>query len=427
MRKNRFGLLLGFIFLAASIHAQDISSPFSRFGLGNLYGENISAQQQGMGGISMGIDDPFIINPANPASYGTFKTQSFNFQAAMVADFGSLKTTQNSEPYNYVTLGHIVMGFPVTKWWRASFGAMPYSKTGYDVIYNFDVPGYSSMTSERWGQGGLTRVYWGNGFNLTHNFRIGFNVSYVFGNEHYYNMVYQPDSVAVFGTKTEQYLKIGNLMYDWGLQYDIHFKNKKGRKLTLGAVFSNKTNSTANGYWLSTSLTGGYGSTPGVVKDTLQYIPNKKGTILIPAHYGVGFTLSQAGSWLVGADLEWQNWNQYRIFGQPDSLQQSFTIAIGGEFTPKHTSISHLGKRMTYRLGARYEKSALLLNGVSINEFAVTGGVKFPFKRKASNINIGFEVGSRGTVQNSLIRNGFFDFTFGINIVQDWFFKRKYR
>ncbi len=425
MRKNRFVLLLGFIFLAVSMYAQDISSPFSRFGLGNLYGENISAQQRGMGGISMGIDDPFIINPANPASYGTFGTQSFNFQAAMVADFGSLKTTQNSEPYNYVALNHVVMGFPVTKWWRSSFGAMPYSKIGYDVTNDINVPGYGSMRSERWGQGGLTRVYWGNGFNLTNNLRVGFNIVYVFGNIHYYNIVYSPDSVAVFGTKTEQYLKVGNLMYDWGLQYDIHLK--KGRKLTLGAAFTNKAKLPANGYWLSTSLTGGYGSTPDVVKDTLQYVANDKGNLLLPAHYGVGFTFSQAGQWLFGADVEWQNWNQYRIYGQPDSLQQSFTIAIGGEFTPKHTVISHLGKRMTYRFGARYRKSDLSLYGVSINEFAVTGGVRFPFKRTPSNINVGFEVGSRGTVQNSLIRKSFFDFTFGINIVQNWFFKRKYR
>lgn len=425
MRKNRFGLLLGFIFLAASLNAQDISSPFSRFGLGNLYGENMSAQQQGMGGISMGIADPFTINPANPASYGTFRTQSFNFQAGILADYGSLKSTQNSQPYNYVTLGYIAMGFPVTKWWRSSFGAMPYSKIGYDVAYNFNVPGYGSMKSERWGQGGLTRIYWGNGFNLTKNFRVGFNIVYLFGNAHYYNMVYSPDSVAVFGTKTQQYFKVGNLMYDWGAQYDIHLK--KDEKLTVGAVMSNKTTLTANGYWLSTSLTGGYGTNPDVVKDTLQYVPNNNGDLLIPAHYGLGFSISKAGHWLFGADVEWQNWSQYRIYGQPDSLQQSFTIAIGGEFTPKHTAISHLGKRMTYRLGARYQQTDLILNGMSINEFAVTGGVKLPFKRRASSVNIGFEVGSRGSLQNSLIKNSFFNFTFGLNIVQDWFFKRKYR
>ena len=425
MRKYRFGLLLGLVFFAASLYAQDINSPFSRFGLGNLYGENISAQQRGMGGISMGVDNPFVINPANPASYGTFRTQSFNFQAAILADFGSLKTTQNSEPYNYATLGNAVMGFPVTKWWRSSFGAMPYSKVGYDILDNFNVPGYSTMTSERWGKGGFTRVYWGNGFNLTHNLRVGLNVVYLFGNAHYYNMVYSSDSSNVFSTKTEQYLKIGNLMYDWGLQYDVHLK--KERILTLGAVFSNKTNVSANSYWLSTSLTGGHGSIPDVVKDTLQYVPHHNGNLMIPARYGLGFSVSQPGQWMFGADIEWQDWSQYRIFGQSDSLQQSFSIAIGGEFTPKHTTISHLGKRMTYRLGARYRKTGLSLNGMSINEFAITGGIKLPFKRRLSSINIGFEVGSRGTVQNSLIKNSFFDFTFGINIIQDWFFKKKYR
>lgn len=425
MRKNRLGLLLGLVFLAMSLHAQDINAPFSRYGLGRLYGENVSAQQQGMGGISMGIADPFIINPANPASYGNFETQRFVFQAGILSDFGSLNTTQNSEPYNYMTLGHIVMGFPVTKWWRSSFGALPYSKIGYDVYYNFEVPNWSSMTSERWGTGGLTRVYWGNGFNISHNLRFGVNLSYVFGNVSYYNMVYSQDSLEVFDTKTTQYLQLGGLLYDWGIQYDIHMK--KGRKMTLGAVFSNKANISGSSYFLATSVTGGHGSTPDVVKDTIQYIPNSKGSVLIPAHYGVGFSYSQPGHWLIGADVEWQNWSNYRTFGQSDSLQQSLTIAVGGEYIPKHTNISHLGKRMTYRLGARYQQSYLSLHGLSVNEFAVTGGVQFPFKRKESNINIGFEIGSRGSLQNSLIRNNFFDFTFGINIVQNWFFKVKYR
>jgi hypothetical protein len=67
------------------------------------------------------------------------------------------------------------------------------------------------------------------------------------------------------------------------------------------------------------------------------------------------------------------------------------------------------------------------LYGTSINAFAVTGGVKFPFKRNPSNLNVGFEIGSRGTLQNNLVKNGFFNLSFGINIVENWFFKRRYR
>ncbi|MBE0651280.1 MAG: hypothetical protein IH595_10615 [Bacteroidales bacterium] len=426
MKKNKLGLLVGLVFLAVSLNAQDINSPFSRFGLGRLYGEGVSTQQQSMGGIGLGFTDPFTINPSNPASYANFVSKSFVFQTGIIADFGSLSTTQNSQSYNYMTLGHVEIGFPVTNWWRSSFGVLPYSKTGYDILDNFNVSGFGNMTSERWGQGGLTRIYWGNGFKITKNLRVGVNVSYLFGNTRYYNIVYSPDSLEVFGTKTEQYLKVGNLLYDWGLQYDIHLK--KGRVITLGAVYSNKVNVSANRYWLATSLTGGYGSTPADVRDTIQYVPSENGKLLIPAHYGIGFTYTQPGHWLVGADIDWQNWSQFRSFGQSDSLQQSFTIAVGGEYTPTHTTISRLGKRMSYRLGMRYQQSYLSLYGTSINEFAVTGGVKFPFKRNPSNLNVGFEIGSHGTLQNNLVKDGFFNLSFGINIVDlTWFIKPKYR
>ncbi len=425
MKISKIHILVGLMLISLTISAQDINSPFSRYGLGQLYGQNINTKLQSMGGISVAVSDPYIVNMANPASYASFDSATMVFQSGILGGTKALKNTTTSASSNYATLSHVSIGFPILKWWRMSMGATPYSKTGYDTRVSKYVDGYGNMTNNRWGKGGLNLYFIGNGFRLGKNLRVGVNVNYLSGNVSMYNLVYQPDSAFILGTKVENYTRVSDFIYDWGLQYDIHLKQKK--KLTLGLVYSNKVNVKAYRSLLSTTLTGGYGVNPDKTRDTIQYSPDERGNIVIPQRFGAGINYSEEGKWMVGADFKMQQWRQYSYFGATDSLQNEWKVALGGEYTPVHSSISPLRKRITYRMGAYYTKSYLHLNGVSISEFAISTGVKFPFKRSLTNINLGIEVGSRGTLQNNLIKETFFNFSFGINIVEHWFYKRKYR
>ncbi|MBN2638416.1 MAG: hypothetical protein JXR65_04950 [Bacteroidales bacterium] len=425
MKKFKLGLLLSFLFIATVMNAQEINTPYSRYGIGYLTGKSAGTQIQSMGGISIGFADPFIINPGNPASYGVYDSLTFVFQTGIEGGFSTIKNTQLSSSSNHATLSEVVMGFPINKWWHVSTGVVPFSRVGYDVSETQAVSGYANMTTERWGSGGLAEVYLGNSFNIGKNLRIGFNFNYLFGNKSRYNIIYSADSASVFSAKTENYMGVSGIVFDWGLQYDIHIK--KDQILTLGAVYRNSAKVSAYRTVLSATMVGGYGDQVDDTRDTIQYIPRENGTLVIPESFGAGFTYRKMGNWLFGADVQWQNWSKFRAFDQSDSLQNSLRLALGGEITPKHSTISPLSRRMTYRFGMRFDKSYIHLNGHSVNEFAVTGGVKMPFRRSPSNLNLGFEIGSRGTLNNNLVKESFINFTFGINIVENWFFKRKYR
>jgi len=413
------------MFITLTVSAQDINSPFSRYGLGQLYGQNVSTELQSMGGISIAVSDPFIVNMANPASYALFDSTTFIFQTGLVGGSTNLQNTQNTTTSNYASLSNVSMGFPINKWWHMSMGTTPYSKTGYDTRINHPVDGYADVLNDRWGKGGLDIYYLGSGFRIGKNLRLGVNINFLYGSIRSYNMVYIPDSSFVFGTKVENYTRIGDFTFDWGLQYDIKLKGTK--KMTIGLVYSNKVNANAYRSLLSTTLTGGTNNNIDFPRDTIQYTPDEKGTVVIPQRYGFGISMMDPGKWLVGADFEMQQWNQYQAFGLSGFLQNDWKVAVGGQFTPKHSTISSLRKRITYRMGAHYNKTYLTLNGRSINEFAVSGGLKFPFKRSRTNMNLGIEIGSRGTLQSNLIKETFFNFSFGINIVEHWFYKRKYR
>ena len=44
-----------------------------------------------------------------------------------------LSTTTESQSADYASIGNLLFGFPVTGWWKASFGLLPYSATGYKM------------------------------------------------------------------------------------------------------------------------------------------------------------------------------------------------------------------------------------------------------------------------------------------------------
>lgn len=426
MRIIKIHLILILTVLSLNINAQTgINSPYSRYGLGQLHGENLNTATLSMGGLSIGVHDPTAVNPANPASYGSLDSSSFLFELGVAGNITSLKTTQLSESGYDATLSYIFAGFPITRWWRSGVGIMPYSKIGYNVEVVIEVENFSDVVHSFTGDGGLNQIFWGNGFNISKNFRAGVDITYLFGQSSRSSMIYYPDSAFIFGTKVESKIRGGGFIFDYGLQYDIVINSTT--QATIGLTYANKFDLNAKRSYLSKTITGGYGDEVETVKDTVEYIPDEKGTIVVPQRFGFGVTFKKEGRWLVGADFEWQNWEEFGAYGIADTLSNSWRVAVGGEFIPKHTNISSLFKRITYRGGLRYNQSYLNFGGTQINEFGISFGFGFPMKKSKTGIDLGFEIGRRGTTDNNLIQENFVNVLLGISIQEHWFHKRKYQ
>jgi long-subunit fatty acid transport protein len=268
-------------------------------------------------------------------------------------------------------------------------------------------------------------VFFGNGFNINEKLRLGIDVSYLFGQSSRSSMVYYPDSILIFGTKVESKVRGGDFIFDYGVQYDIDLNSTT--QATIGITYANKFNLKAKRNYLSKTLSGGFNGEVEIVKDTIEYLSDEKGTIILPQRLGIGFAVVKEGIWLVGADFEWQNWTEFGAFNVSDTLSNSFRLTVGGEFTPVHSNISSLFKRMTYRAGLRYNQSYLNFDGTHINEFGISFGFGFPMKKSKTEIDLGFEFGRRGTTDNKLVQENFINFFLGVSIKEHWFQKRKYK
>lgn len=399
-----------------------ISSPYSRYGLGDLQG-NSPAKNFALGGISYGLRDNQMINIHNPASYSGFDSLSFICDIGLISNFNKLQTSTSLQNFNNVTtLGYLNFGFPVTRWWGAAAGLIPYSQTGYQLIVNDTLSGIGKIKQQYQGSGSLNRFFIGSGFKLHRDLSLGFNVSFLFGTLNNMRSVYFNDLTYVFNTRITNSMVINDFHFESGLQY--HHTFTKNFFLNAGLVYQIPFDMKGRKTYLVERFVSSTTDLE-VTKDTIEYVNNQKGKIHMPGGIGGGFTFGQKNIWLVGADVAWQNWDAFTSFGLKDSLKSNLKTSVGLIYTPNHTSVSNYFKMITYRAGFRYENTYLNIRNRQINEYAISAGFGFPFRKTGSSINLSVEFGKRGTTKDNLISETFIRGVFGLTIKEFWFFRRK--
>ena len=376
-----------------------------------------------MGGISLGVYSPYFVNAANPASYVAFDSLSFIFDVSIFTKQSDLITQDITQSANYTSLGNLLFGFPVASWWKASFGLQPFSMVGYNMVDSQLDENQGNVNFLYEGKGGINQFYIGNSFSLTKNLSAGFNLSYLFGSIDKSKADEFPDSAYKINYKLLNAARVHDVYLNYGLFY--HKQLKSGLQYNAGFVFSNNSKISATesrlGYTYFTSS-----NDVELVRDTVLNEPDVKGNILLPTNLGFGFSLAKTDKWLAGADIQWQNWENYTYFGRADSLKNSLRLSAGGSFTPSASTVSGYWQRITYRAGLRYTSSYLSLRGQNIDEFGISIGVGLPLPRTRSTINLAAEFGSRGTTDSNLIKDNFVKFTLGLSIFERWFIIRKY-
>lgn len=424
IKKNKikyiFPLIL--LLLSFSVTAQiRISSPYSRYGLGEM---NVtqSTYSAGMGGIGLGLRHPTFINANNPASYTAFDSNSFVFDLGLVSKSTQLKSNISTQDYtNYTTLNHLFFGFPITRWCGVSLGIMPFSKTGYKVNFSDTLTNVGKVLEEFTGSGGVNKVFLGVAFKPFSGFSIGLNLNYFFGTIFKDRSVYLPDDAYSYSIRVKNDISVSGINIDYGMQYQLNLK--KNYTLIVGTKFNLPMNVGAKRTLVAERFTKS-GEIESI-KDTLMYFDSERGKIKMPFGIGGGFTFSKKNIWMLGADLEWQNWKNFRNFGATDSINNSLSVSLGGEYIPSYLSPTGYWKKMSYRLGFRYSQNYLELRNTKINDFSATIGLGFPIRKIKTILNVAFEAGTKGSVSQNLLQENYFRVILGISFRDFWFYRPK--
>jgi len=377
-----------------------------------------------MGGISLAFSSPYYINTANPASYAAFDSTSFIFDGSVYGRLSTLRTDQLSQKSQYAMLGSLLFGFPVTKWWRSSFGLLPVTNMGYKISDTHVDDSTGKVQFSYKGSGGLSQFYLGNAFRLHKNLSIGFNAAFVFGPLNKEQSVIYPDSAFIYATKITNTINVQDILLTYGLLYRKTYNTD--HFFAAGFTFSNSQNLNGKDDILSTTFNHNYVINYDIIKDTVLYKPGYKSTIKLPSSFGIGVSIGRTDRWLTAADFKMQDWSKFRYNDQPDSLQNSFELSAGTQFKPSFTDVGSYLSRIQYRLGVRFAQTYLQLHNSRLNERALSFGIGLPLKKSKSTFNLAVEAGKRGTTSNGLILENFVRISFGVSFYERWFIKRKY-
>lgn len=419
MTRRNLYILLVFIAISGTVFGQNnLSSPYTRYGLGTLNNRN-TIFCTSMGGLSQAVQMPFVINSGNPASYNAIDTLGFIIDGSMLTVKTISQTESQNQSSNYSSLGYFNVGFTIYKGWKTVIGVQPFSDVGYKITTAGVDAHLGSYTYNYIGSGGLSQVLWGNSLRLMPGLSIGLNTSYLFGTINR-QRVEEFSEITNIGLDTKNKTYIRGLHFLSGIQYKKRLNNDY--YILAGATAGLKSNiSATDDVFTTTFIMNSVGT--HITKDTVENYNNKVGTIVLPLTAGGGISFGKEDNFMIGADFNWQNWSKYTIFDASDSLTDSYQVAIGGMFIPDAQS-QKLFQKIRYRAGFRFQKSYLDLKNTNINEFGINFGLSIPIKKKSS-LNIGVEYGAKGTVANNLIKESFTRVYIGFQLWDNMFVRRK--
>lgn len=444
--KKRIGKLLALLslFVPVAAAAQNSSintfSPYSMYGIGEVNTPG-SLAARSMGGVGVAVRSMAGVNLLNPAAYSVTLRKSvlFNFGLEGQNFYDSQRRADGSTArtsYNTVNFHDIALQIPIAKGLGLGFSLTPYSSVGYRVNRleeNDDVWGDVGRVNYAYeGDGDITEVKVGLGWELFKNFSIGVAAQYFWGEiDRSFSTTITPyvgegNYTAAIGTTT---YSVSRIKAQVGVQYNLIDTYR--RTLTLGATFD-------IGGDLNPRVTDRIYLNDIFGYDVTNVVSHPK--LVLPRKLVAGL-FYETPRFAVGADYVYQNWGgsnpgveSISAGGFEVAYRNTSTVKVGIEWTPNRNDVRRFYKRWHYRAGFNYGGYNQTFGGRNVNQYAVTAGIGIPVKFGGfSAIDLGVEFGSRGSHERiaeriGLVKQTYFKFAIGFAMFGEdyWFVRPKY-
>jgi hypothetical protein len=399
-----------------SFAQEGTASPYSYYGIGDVRFKG-TVESRSMAGVAV-EQDSVHINLENPASFSNLKFTTFTIGGTLnTVEFKSDNKTATAKR---TTLDYLAVGLPLGKW-GVGFGLIPYSSVGYKIE---SLSGNLNATNRRYdGSGDLNRAFLGAGYKITPKFSVGADVQYNFGTIETSSLEFVT-GIPV-GTREMNTSMLSGFNFNVGAMY----QTKINKKLTLYSGLNYTIENTLKSKNTRNISTVIYNS--GFDFAVLDIVGEQKSNVdlLFPGKISVSAGIGESKKWLIGGKAAYQ-----KTAAQANSYNESSNVgygrygslSLGGYYVPNYSSFSSYAKRIVYRGGLRYEKTGLVVKGESINDIGLSLGLGLPITGSLSNVNIGFELGKRGTTNSNLVEENYAKISVGFSLNDKWFQQRKF-
>ncbi|HKJ48891.1 MAG TPA: hypothetical protein VJ973_07360 [Christiangramia sp.] len=411
---KRFIVIVAFFSAFIAEAQENVSSPYSYYGIGltNFKG---TVENRAMGGLSI-FADSIHINMQNPASYGRLKMTNYSIGASH--DRINLKTDEASDNAKITSLDYLSLAFPISDKVGIGLGVLPYTSVGYRILDTEE--GSASLLN---GRGGMNKVFLSAGWAVTPELSIGVDANYNFGNFQNTQSINREE--LQYGTTDVNRSDIKGFTFNFGANYQKMLNETL--KLHVSSTYAPAMDLDSEN--VRAISTVDFSSGTGRVID-FRELDLADTQFEFPSKVSIGVGLGERNKWFVGAEYANEGSSSYEdsfsFRGDNGEYEDASQFSVGGFYIPQYNSFSSYFERVVYRAGFRFDETGLIVNDEPINEFGMSFGLGLPVGSNFSNINLGIELGQRGTKDSGLIQENFLRLSIGLSLNDKWFTKRKF-
>jgi hypothetical protein len=400
-----------------SFAQEGTSSPYSFYGIGDIRFKG-TVENRSMAGVAV-EQDSIHINLQNPASFANLKYTAFALGGTY--NTTTLKTDAKSEKARRTTLDYLAVGLPFGKI-GVGFGLIPYSSVGYKIE---SISADANVNNRRYnGTGGLNKAFLGVGYKITPNFSVGADAQYNFGKIETNTLEFATG--IPIGTRELNRADLSGVNFNMGAMYKTKLNDKLNVYTSLNYTLGNTLTSKNTRNIATVAYNSGFNlavvDVLGERKDTLN--------LKFPSKISLSAGIGESQKWLIGGKLSYQkSAGQANTYNDFDNVQYGryASASLGGYYIPNYGSFTSYAKRIVYRGGLKYERTGLFVNGEPINDIGLTVGLGLPITGSLSNVNIGFELGKKGTTVAGLVQENYANISIGFSLNDKWFVQRKFQ
>ena len=356
----------------------------------------------GIGGVFIAFPSAQAVNLSNPA--GLIGLPYTVFEGGLFIEGINASSKAGEDYSSSANLSHFQVGIPMGQKFAMGFGGNRFTRVHYDYQIKSALGGFdNSQTVE--GSGGFQMLSAAFAMQVTPELSLGITYQYMLGStDRLWSVKFDDEAFSSTSDNLEE--------------------NLRGSRVTLGATYQYKK------YVFGAYLAKSYGFSSDV---TLQQTFNDTSSTVsqslhFPIQVGLGLSYTIAPYTVAGADLVYTKWNDFNFqSGQGGRLRNTIKVGVGIEKSPEKLHIEQWWKKLTYRAGAYFQNLyASNASGEFANEYVLSMGLGIPIHRR-NQIDVGLEIGTRGTVATNKVKDTILRLTLGVSIGERWFLGRKKR
>jgi hypothetical protein len=387
------------------------SSPYSLYGLGTA-NDISTGKTNGMGRFGFAIPSNSFINNSNPASFGGIPKHSFFYDFGFKTESNNAIEGGNSSSNSTANFSNIGIAFPITEKSGVGVTLIPFTSVGYTIsgIETYIEGSTDIFSTTIYGDGGINNLKLNYGYALTNKFRLGLTFSALFGKisetETNYILTSTLNSIII---EDENYYK--GVRFGTGFQYDVDAKTSIGGILNFPTVLGGDSEGTTT---ISTNAVYELIETDSDLDD-----------FKLPLEVGFGLKTILKDEFTVSLDYKRSFWDATNQMDQTGTFVDQNFFGAGVQFKSAKNQLKFLN-RLEYRAGFNYDSGNIEIENTSISNSALNLGIGVPLKRDSNSmINISYSYGSKGTINDGLIKENYHLLSVNLSLEGIWFQKRK--